>query len=147
MYRIKLAVTENEILEFENLRNIVFHGIKPIEKMTQSPYAQAIIEGDLLALQCLEDETLVGGMLIGLQGENLDLLRLFVDKDKREQGAGKFMVKYLDEHKAMFEDYYGTEIRGIVTSPTLSGIDYYYNRGFSSSGYQMFKKYEDNGRK
>ena len=142
MYKIKLAVTEDEILEFENLRNVVFHGTEPIERMTQSPYAQAITEGDLLALQCLEEENLVGGMLIGLQGNNLDLLRLFVAKEKREQGAGKFMVQYLDEHKEMFEDYYGTEIDGIVTSPTLSGIDYYYNRGFSNSGYQMFKKYK-----
>ena len=143
MYRIELALTEQEILEFEKLRNKIFHGTKTIEKKTQSPFAQAIEKGDLLAFQCLEDETLIGGMLIRLVNNNIELMRMFVDREKRSQGAGDFMVQYLDTHKQMLEDYYGVEhIDGCFLSPTQSGVDYWYSKGFNSAGDKMYKPFK-----
>lgn len=147
MYQVKLALTEEEILEFENLRNKVFNGTQPIVKKTQSPYAKAIEAGDLLAFRCLKDEELVGGMLVGLQGNNLDILRLFVEKSHREQGAGSYMITYLDSKKVLLEDYYGVKLEGVYISPMPSNVDYCFERGFGSAGSQMYKQYTKKGRK
>ncbi|MBR3210833.1 MAG: GNAT family N-acetyltransferase [Bacilli bacterium] len=143
MYEINIALSEKEIIEFEKLRNIVFHGTKPIEKKTDSPYAQAIEKGDILAFCCLEDQTLVGGMLIRLLNNNIELMRMFVDESKREQGTGSFMISYLESHQGMLEDYFGVEhIDGCVLSPIKSRIDYWHGKGYDFMGCQMYKRFE-----
>lgn len=141
MYQLKLATTEKEILEFEKMRTQVY-AQKEINGLDQASYADGITSGDLLAFQCLQDKELVGGMLVQLNGKNLGLTRLFVKPSARKKGAGSFMIDYLVKHREFFEDYYGTDIRGILAEPLQSSVDYYFDKGFDYSGFQMYKPYQ-----
>ncbi len=141
MYKLKLASTDKEILEFENLRSQVFDKGKTIDSIKDATYAKYIKSGDALAFRCLKEEKLVGGLLILLDDDNINIHRLFVDKKERGQGAGSFMLDYVIKHKEFFEDYYATDINGIIIEPLDTSIDYYFDKGFDYSGYQMFKKY------
>ena len=140
MYKLKLATNKKEILEFEKKRSEVFGG-QNIEQIEQGAFSSAIEAGDMLAFLCKEEEATIGGMLLELQGKNINVLRLFVEQEKREQGAGSFMLDYVSEHEEFFEDYFGTEIKGIIVEPICSQIDFYYNKGFEGSGARMYKKY------
>jgi len=142
MYQLKLVSTEEETLEFEKMRERIFNHGKEITKLSQGAFSDAILGGDMLAFQCLEDKKPIGGMLLRLQQESIKVSRLFVEKDKRGKGAGSFMLKYVEDHKDFFEDYYGTEIGGILVEPLDTSVDYYFNKGYDYSGYQMYKRYK-----
>ena len=141
MYNLKLSTTEEEILEFERKRMEVFGYNKKLENLSEGAFTTGIESGDLLAFRCLQDEKMVGGMLLELDGKNINILRLFVEQGNREQGAGKFMLDYLVSHQDYFEDYYATEIKGIVTEPIRCDTDYYSKQGFVHGGTKMYKKY------
>ena len=95
----------------------------------------------MLAFQCLKEEELVGGMLIREVGHDIEITRLFVKKEEQGKGAGSFMMDYLAKHKEFFEDFYATDIYGIVLEPISTSIDFYFDRGYDYSGYQMYKSY------
>ena len=147
MYQLKLATTQEEILQFESMREQVFNKGKKLTSLMQASYADAITSGDMLAFQCFKEEELVGGMLLRLQGKDIKLSRLFVDSKERGQGAGSFMMDYVMKHKSFFEDYYATEIYGIVTEPLATAVDFYFDKGFDYSGYQMYKQFENTEKK
>ncbi len=143
MYKLRLVSTDEEIIQFERLRTEVFSkGRKTINTLYESPFADAIKDGDMLAFLCMEEKRPIGGMLIRQQGKDIKLSRIFVQKEKQGQGAGSFMLKYLDDHKNFFEDYYATDIYGIITEPLNTSVDYYFNKGYDYSGYQMYKQYK-----
>ena len=146
MYQLKLALDHKDILEFERMRSEIFDPSKVVDSIIQSPYASAILSGDYLAFRCMKDTKMIGGMLLKLSGRNIKVLRLFVDENERGEGAGSFMLDYVEKNKHFFEDYYATNVTGIILEPLQSAIDYYYDKGYDYYGFQMFKRYEKKGR-
>ena len=146
MYQLKLAQKPNDILEFEKMRAEVFDPARKIDSIIQSPFANAIMEGDMLAFRCLNNSRMVGGMLLKLSGKNIKIVRLFVDANERGEGAGSFMLDYVEKHKDFFEDYYAEDIDGILLEPLESAVDFYFDKGYDYSGFQMFKRYDKKGR-
>ncbi len=141
MFKLKLAMSDEDILSFEQLRTKVFDRGKTINNIKKSAYAAAIKSGDFLAFECFDDKELVGGMLLRLEEHDIKLSRLFVDKSERSKGAGSFMIDYIMDHKEFFEDYYATKIYGVITEPLDTAIDFYFDKGFDYSGYQMYKEF------
>ena len=146
MYKLKLATTEEEILEFEQKRTRAFEPGKEIQSLKQATYANGIEKGDLLAFLCMKEKKPIGGMLLIPNKRIIEIHRLFVDEEERGQGAGSFMLDYVCNHQDFFEDYYGADFEGIVLEPLESSIDYYFDRGFDYSGFQMYKRYERSGK-
>ena len=139
---LKLATTNDEILEFEQLRTKVFSRGKELDSLEKSPYARHIKNGDLLAFQCLKEGKQIGGMLLATDKNNIKIHRLFVEEKERSNGAGSFMLDYVYKHKEFFEDYYGLDLSGIIMEPLNSSVDFYFNNGYDYSGFQMYKQYE-----
>lgn len=140
MFKLQLIEKDNDILNLEKINSKVFLK-KEINNIKDSAYAPFIKSGDMMAFQCLDEDKIVGGMIIGLHNDYLLLERLFVDNNCRGKGAGSFMIDYLSNNKYIFEDYYGIDLKGIITEPTYTSIKFYYDNGFDYSGYQMYKKY------
>ncbi len=144
MYNIKLVDSSNEeaILDFEKRRLRNFGVKKEIKSLGESPFAKFIEKGDMLAFNLQdEDKKIIGGMLVGTMFDNVYIDRLFVEEEKRQAGAGTYMVNYVLKHKDFFEDYYGIEVPGVLVEPTDKTVDFYSNLGFNTSGYQMYKRY------
>lgn len=141
MFKLKLALTNNEIMEFEKNRIKSFGYQKVINNIEDTPYYDAIKNGDMIAFNCLKEERIIGGMLINLEDDNLFINKLFVVPEYREKGAGSYMLKYLEKNKYFFEDYYGQEIDRISLEPLESAVDFYQENGYNLSGFQMYKKY------
>lgn len=146
MYQLKLAKDNKDILEFEQMRSVVFDKERKVETLLQSPYATAIAEGDMLGFRCLKEGKMIGGMLLKLNGHFIKISRLFVDPNERGKGAGTFMLNYVEQHNDFFEDYYAEDIEGVLLEPLESSVDYYFNKGYDYSGFQMYKRYEKTDR-
>ena len=142
MYKLKLATKEKDILEFEKKRVRSFAKGKELESLERAAYAKEIQQGDLLAFLCMKEDQAVGGMLIEPKKRWLLISRIFVDEDKRGQGAGTFMLDYVDNHREFFEDYYACDFDGVLVEPLESSIDYYFDKGYDYYGFQMYKRYE-----
>lgn len=141
MFKLKLVMSNDEINQFENNRIESFGYQKKFDNVEETPYYDAIINGDMLAFNCLEDEKVIGGILINLEENNLYIDKLFVLPEEREKGAGTFMLKYIENNKYYFEDYYGLNIKRITLEPLETAVDFYHENGYISSGFQMYKKY------
>lgn len=141
MYKIKLANNNEELLKFENNRMKVFGYQNKIENLEQSPYSKALKDGTLLALNCIKDNDVVGGMLIGPRKKDIVIERLFVLQEHQHQGAGSFMLDYISQKKEFLEDYFGIDCYGIIIEPKSTTIDYYFDKGFDYSGFQMYKRF------
>lgn len=140
MFSIRLVTSEKEINEFEEMRERVFN---PFVSKCQYAFADAIINGDMIAMQCIKDGNPVGGVLLRLSRNNIKISRLFVIEEEQRKGAGSFMLDYVDKKRSFFEDYYGCDIEGLLIEPLESKIGYYLSKGFGFSGHQMYKKYSN----
>lgn len=141
MYKMRLVSTKEQILDFAKRRYEACHSKKEVKSEKDCSFFEAIESGDMIALNCLDEETIVGGILLEQQRKNLKITRLFVDKGYQEKGAGTFMLQYVSDHQSFFEDYYGTELKGIVTEPTVASTDFYFKQGYDYSGNQMYKSF------
>ncbi len=143
MYKLKLVDnTDQEIIDFEERRLKGFGVVTKLNSIYDSAYGRTIKDGDALAFNCLDDNNeKIGGMLITTMFGDIYLDRLFVDEKHRGKAAGKFMVKYVEEHQDFFNDYFGFDAHGILLEPTDKTVDYYLAMGFDYSGYQMYKRY------
>ena len=141
MYKVECVYGDDKIIDFEKRRVEAFDGKKDIKTIKNAPYGKAIKDGDMLALNCLEGDKAIGGVLLDVKGEDLHIERLFVDFEKRGNGVGTFLLEYIDKNKGIFEDYFGLSLDGILLEPLQSNIDYYYDRGYDSFGFQMYKSF------
>ena len=141
MYKIKLVSGEENIIDFEERRLKAFGDIKKINDYRESAFGQAIKDGDFLAFNCVQDDKNVGGLLISANETDVNIERIFVDKDYRGNGIGTYLLEYVNKHHDFFEDYFGIELEGITLEPMNDNFDYYYDRGFDSFGFQMYKKF------
>ena len=142
MYKMKLVNTNKEILRFEQMRYDAFKYQKEVQKETDCSFYNGIESGDMIALECLEEEQIVGGVLVEEKKKNLRIARIFVKENHRGKGVGTFMLQYLNRNQSFFEDYYGTQLNGIVAEPLASATDFYFEQGYDYSGYQMYKRFE-----
>ena len=143
MYKMQLVCSEKQILNFEQMRYNAFKVSKEVKRKEDCSYYDAIEKGDMIALQCLEEEQAIGGVLLEPKNKDIQITRIFVEKEHQKRGAGSFMLKYVSDHQSFFEDYYGMDFKGMIVEPISSTTDYYFDHGFDYSGFQMYKKFKN----
>ena len=141
MYKMQLVCSEKQILRFEQLRCKTFKYSKKVSEKEDCSYYDAIESGDMVALECLNEDQMVGGVLLEPMKRDIQITRIFVEKEYQKKGVGSFMLKYVADHQLFFEDYYGTDFKGIIAEPLASTADFYFEHGFDFSGFQMYKSF------
>ena len=129
MLRIQFATTDKEILEFEKLRTLIFYN-KKINNMEDTEFGEYIKKGDYLALQCVLDDKIIGGILLMMSGYDLLISRVFVDSAYRRKGIAKLLIDYVINNKNIIEEKMGTELNDIITEPKKDVIEHSLKMGF-----------------
>ena len=55
------------------------------------------------------------------------------------------MLDYVEKHQSFFEDYYGTDFKGVIIEPILSTTDYYFEHGEEATikKYSLYRNVEN----
>lgn len=143
MYKVKPVLKDEDIIKFENMRYKAFDYDKTINSADQSSYARAIKEMEKYAFFCVdENDTAIGGILLSSKNQKLCINYLFVEEKYRNKKAGSFLLKYVIEHKEMFENLFFEDIQCVVAEPLLKSTNFYYENGFDSYRNVVYKKFK-----
>ena len=139
MNNIKLITKDEDIILFENKREEVFGGNKKTDTIERTTFGKDIKEGELLAFGLYLDKKLIGGALTSVNKNTLFINRLFIDKKNRSKGYGSLLLKYIENRKSLFEDYYCTEINEILAEPIQSSLNLFYKNEYDFCGDKVYK--------
>ena len=117
MYRLVKVEAEEIVRELERTERDVFGHRKSTNPSRKGYFSEDIKSGQVLAFQCLNDNEVIGGMLLGNSDGAIMIHRCFVEEKEMGKGAGTFMMQYVTDHKDFFDEYYGQKTTGIVIEP------------------------------
>lgn len=120
-------IEKNNFKEIEKLRKDVFS----YNMKEDSFYYRELIDGKMVAIGVFLDDNLIAGAYISDSLNSLYIEQLFVNNNYQKSGIGTNLIKYIHEHKNIFEEYFKTKFDFSKLEPNSKEIvDYYKKLGY-----------------